>query len=273
MNFPDGEEGSWPRLTTSNASMHPAMNPYLVFRGKKDQHKLEGFMADMLLLIDMRDWPNDASKIVYFRQHLLSPAAQWAANYVKDAGGQNMVFDSFLKAFYDHFYHEPDVHKIFNAISQLSEEKLGIQSLNEKFRKYWSRLPADFMTEKAGIAMYLRLLKPQTCFSVQTVEIKTLKDAMNTAYKTTAISDRMFPEFQLDHDGDTIIAAASKISAGRNSSESYSRPSRGRNQKEMRKGTTQSKEDCVRLQLCFYCKKPGHRLSDCRARKASSNRK
>ncbi|EGA84267.1 YIL082W-A-like protein, partial [Saccharomyces cerevisiae VL3] len=202
--------GNYPKLPVECLPNFP-IQPSLTFRGRNDSHKLKNFISEIMLNMSMISWPNDASRIVYCRRHLLNPAAQWANDFVQEQGILEITFDTFIQGLYQHFYKPPDINKIFNAITQLSEAKLGIERLNQRFRKIWDRMPPDFMTEKAAIMTYTRLLTKETYNIVRMHKPETLKDAMEEAYQTTALTERFFPGFELDADGDTIIGATTHL--------------------------------------------------------------
>ncbi|EJT43768.1 hypothetical protein SKUD_205003 [Saccharomyces kudriavzevii IFO 1802] len=280
--------GSYPKLPVECLPNFP-IQPALLFRGKNDSHKLKNFISEIMLNMSMIPWPNEASRIVYCRRHLLNPAAQWANDFVQEQGILEITFDTFIQGLYQHFYKPPDINKIFKTINQLSEAKLGIERLNKKFKMIWDRMPPDFMTEKAAIMTYTRLLTKETYNIVIMHKPKTLRGAMEEAYQTTALTERFFPEFELDADGDTIIAATTRLQEeDDNDSDpednsltqkrhvhavrtrrSYNKPTATYHN---RRSNNPSREECVKNRLCFYCKKEGHRLNECRARNASSSR-
>lgn len=236
-------------------------HPTLSFRGtERDAPKLKAFMTDMMYHMGTFPWPNDTCRLVYFKRHLAGPAANWATDYMHSNPWENVVFTDFLNKFWSHFYTTPDYHKTMNALAQLSEAKLGIEKLNQEFSKLRRTLPANFWSEEASIAAYEGRLTKSTRNGMRAMRPKNLKEAMEEAYQCLAPTERALPGYELDHEGDTIIAPV------------YSSKPAKQTQNRSNRGKKPSREDCIRKQLCFYCKKEGHRLNECRARQASSNR-
>lgn len=88
-----------------------------------------------------------------------------------------LSFDEFVQGLFGHFYKPPDANKIFNTIAQLSDAKLGIERLNRQFKRYWDRMPY-YVSEKAAITTYTRLLTKETYNIVRMHKPNTLRGAM-----------------------------------------------------------------------------------------------
>ena len=83
--------GNYPKLPVECLPNFP-IQPSLTFRGRNDSHKLKNFISEIMLNMSMISWPNDASRIVYCRRHLLTPAAQWANDFVQEQGILEITF-------------------------------------------------------------------------------------------------------------------------------------------------------------------------------------
>ncbi|CCE66035.1 hypothetical protein TPHA_0O00660 [Tetrapisispora phaffii CBS 4417] len=165
-----------------------------------------------------------------------------------------------LSDFEKRFRKYTDPNKVLNSINQLSEARLGIEKLNSEFRRLWKMMPPDHWTEKGAMAIYMRLFNQNTYHLVLIHSPQSLTKMMDAAYETIAITGRFAEPSRLDaprydNDGDYLMAAIQ---------------SRTKNP-SARTIRNATREDCRRLNLCFYCKKPGHRLSECKKRLARNN--
>lgn len=61
-------------------------------------------------------WPNEASRSVYCKRHLLNQAAQCAGDFILQHDVLDVTFDTFIQGLYNYFYEPPGVKKFFNAI-------------------------------------------------------------------------------------------------------------------------------------------------------------
>lgn len=277
------------------------------FSGKDDWFNLTDFLTTMNLQIRARQLSNDGQKILFVCGYLTGPAASWALPWLgKDP--DNTTYTAFVDALTTHFLKKIDTHKILNALSRISEQRLGIESYNDYFDKLKNLLPPHFWSDQNAMYHYVRGLTNDTCRYVRLHKPTTLEEAQQAALEMVNIDDRSFAPnsaFIPDAEGDITMAApilgyqsypgyfphpgfASQYSptypgfsgpqfpgtyAVRNTNfQSSNTGSPHPPTQRGGRGPIVTQDQCRTQNLCFYCKQPGHRISTCPVRPASSRR-
>lgn len=251
-----------------------AQHPKLSFDGtEKDNDKLDGFIRSMKSHTHFMVWKNEPARVIYIMRHLTGPAADWANQYIDEVGCEDLTYGEFVKKLRKRFYKKPDVHGIWNAISRMSEAKLGIRRLNEQFEECWRQFPKDYTLEQIKMDIYYRMLTPRTQSAVHLRQATTLEESMDAAFNMGLPALERQPWRTGTKQGDS--KGSEDTSRGENGGSQNRKSKRNRSQDNhhsTKRAKTPSKEDCVKQNLCFYCKKAGHRLSECKLREARPNR-
>lgn len=67
-------------------------------------------------------------------------------------------------------------------MSRLSEAKLGIERLNEKFKECCKQIPEGYTLEQAKMDIYYRMPTPRTQSAVHLSRATTLRESMDAAF-------------------------------------------------------------------------------------------
>ncbi|CCD23150.1 uncharacterized protein NDAI_0B01160 [Naumovozyma dairenensis CBS 421] len=278
-------------------------NAPATFSGLQDIMTLPTFLTTMKLQFITRSITTDSDKIAFFGRNLSGPAVNWFLHWFENAAPAT-TYETFLDCFRDHFFKRLDPNKIINEMNSISQAQLGVEQYNARFSQLWALMPPHVWTEQGAILAYLRGLSGDTARLVMLAHPKTLNEALEYAYETTAIGERFINGQHtnyVDADGDITMAPVLSPTYGHSVSAVYPRgnsfPNRNRSngrynnnydKTHTRPRTTAnypkpnnsnpryqhsgeiSRNECIQRHLCFRCKRGGHSARECRAPQASN---
>lgn len=129
--------GIYPELSLECLSIFP-IQPSLTFRCKNNPHKFKNFISGIMLNMCLIHWPNEASRSVYCKRHLLNQAAQCAGDFILQHDVLDVTFDTFIQGLYNYFYEPPGVKNSSTLSSQrqLVPTKIATLTTSQKIIHY-----------------------------------------------------------------------------------------------------------------------------------------
>ncbi|KAH3903194.1 uncharacterized protein SCODWIG_03423 [Saccharomycodes ludwigii] len=239
------------------------------FDGRKDIYEISDFLATVHIQIATRNIENEATKIATLGRSLTGPAARWFVSYGTNNGFEGLTYDNFVVDFKNHFQGAADSFYLVQKIRELRmTRQVPIEEYSDRYFRLVDLLPDAYWSENAKIDQYLYGLPPNVVQYVRVVKPDSLQEAMETAWKHVMINMKSykepFPDLNSSRIMDPDAMELDAISDSRRSRQYNYTPNNANNNRfRPMARKTMSRSDCLRLGLCFRCKKGGHSSKEC----------